>query len=157
MGNSVVYTPRRIARIAGTLGALAFFLLAPLRPAAHAAIGACGSDPIVILSNGTELEFSTLIADAPTDVQQVTYTLRIPEGLSVIASVTGALGAKEQWSVTADMPPQTVQVSTHVTAGDGTSAVRTTVQALTLSGPIALALDSAAGQAGQDLIMNLTL
>jgi hypothetical protein len=157
MRTVIVHAPRRAAIIAGTLIALTVLLVSPLVPAALAAVGACGSDPIVILSNGTELEFSTTIGAAGTDVQQVLYALHIPAGLSVVAAVGGALGTKEQWTVVSDMAPQSYQVVTHVTTDVGTSAVRTTVQALTLAGQIGLALDSAAGQAGQDLVMTFTL
>jgi len=51
-------------------------------PAAHAAV-ACRADPIVTLSNGLVVHLSATIADLPSDVLSVAYTLHAPTGTSV--------------------------------------------------------------------------
>lgn len=147
------HAPRATALIPGAMLMCAVAFGVRTVPIAHAAIGACGSDPIVALSNGTELEFSTAIAGANVDVQQVRYTLHVPSGTQAVLSVAGALGAEEQWTMVADMPAHTYEAITQVTA-DTPGAVTVTVQALDLIG---VALDTASGQVNQDVVVRLTL
>src|SRR6185312_13076841 len=50
---------------------------------AHAALAACGSDPIVYLSNGATMSIQATIYDVGADIQHLTYTAHVPKGLTV--------------------------------------------------------------------------
>jgi hypothetical protein len=52
---------------------------------AHAAIGACRSDPIVLLSDGATVQLYTDIFDAPTSVTHVSYVLHARVGTTVVS------------------------------------------------------------------------
>jgi hypothetical protein len=115
---------------------LAAGLLAGLlpAPAAHAAIGGCRSDPIVLLSNGDILDLSANIDDSATDVQQVTYTLHGPAGSSVIGVIptSGVLGPKETFQYTADAAAGSYGVETMVSTLTPNVGVTATAQAIGL-------------------------
>ena len=70
------------------------FILAPasllglvLAPLPALAVHACYSDPIVMLSNGQQVDLSATIADNLGDVQSVSYNLMLPAGVSPIRVV----------------------------------------------------------------------
>src|SRR5690349_19183833 len=69
-------------------------VLAVTQPVAHASVGPCGSDPLFIFSNGTELDVNTVIADTSADIRQVVYTIHVPVGTELVSYVAGALGTK---------------------------------------------------------------
>lgn len=113
---------------------LAVLLLCAAAPAAHASIGGCRSDPVFLLSNGTELDLTAAIATDSSNVLGVAYALHIPTGIQVLSAIGWSLGAKEQWSVAADMPPGQYRTSTFVTTSLQGIAVQTTTEAIGLIG-----------------------
>ncbi len=84
----------------------------PLAPHAHAIIGGCGGDPIVVLSDGTTIDVNaTTDADASA-VRRIVYTLHAPAGTRVV-SVT-SLGVRETLSFVADNAPGRYDTITRV-------------------------------------------
>jgi hypothetical protein len=134
-------------------------VLASASPArvAHASLGACGSDPVVLLSNGVTLDLNTSIDDTESDVQQVVYTLHVPSGTSVtsVTYTTGLLGPREILRFYADNRPDTYDSATTVNTATRGIAVTTATTAVPL-------LDSPAGAATsghdqQNLHVSVTL
>jgi hypothetical protein len=79
----------------------------------------CGTDPIVTLSNGYLLKISTTINDAQSDVQNVTYTVNVPAGVSVTGvTYTGSgWNGKEQVYVSSKNAPGTYDMDANVATG----------------------------------------
>jgi len=103
---SVLYARRRALFTPAVLAAA--LLVNPfVRPVAHASIGGCGSDPVVILSTGVSVDLSATIDDDAGDVRQVVYTLHAPVGTGVARWVgtSGPLGPKEVLHFLADTTP----------------------------------------------------
>jgi len=64
---------------------------------ARASLTYCRSDPVVTLSNGTQVTLYEDISDSTTDVSKITYQLHIPAGATVTSiGYTGAVPANEQ-------------------------------------------------------------
>jgi hypothetical protein len=134
---------------AGLLG-----LFSRMAPATHAAIGACRSDPVVILSNGNTLHLSTVINDTATDVQQVSYTLHAPVGTWITdVADTSDLDLKETLHFYADNPPNTYSVASKVNALTPRIRVRTTMDVVTINGT---STASAFGQSQRSLWMDIS-
>ena len=57
---------------------------------AHADISVCRSDPVVLLSNGTVVDLTVVVNDAPSDIQRVGYVLHGPAGTQVVRVVYSA-------------------------------------------------------------------
>lgn len=80
--------------------ALLLFALASnswLATGARAALTYCRSDPVVTLSNGTQVTLYEDISDSTTDVSKITYQLHIPVGAKVTSiAYTGAVPASQQ-------------------------------------------------------------
>jgi len=74
---------------------------------AHARLAMCRSDPLVLLSDGTVLDISADVGALLWDVEEVHYTLHIPEGLHMVASVSTPNWPTtvERFDVFADNPP----------------------------------------------------
>jgi hypothetical protein len=121
--------------------ALVFALLHSLASAAQASIGACSSDRIFLLSNGTELDLSADINTDSSNVLGVSYTLHVPSGVQVLSATGFSLGAAERWSVIADLSPGQYRTITFVTSGVQGVAVHATTQALALIGVAARTSD----------------
>jgi hypothetical protein len=136
MIGSRVFRPRYYGRALPGAALLAAGLLAGSlpAPAAHAAIGGCRSDPIVLLSNGDILDLSANIDDSVTDIQQVTYTLHGPAGNSVtgVIPTSGVLGPKETFQYTADGAAGSYGVETVVSTLTPHVDVTATAQAIGL-------------------------
>src|SRR5919198_6577394 len=62
---------------------------------AHAQVSGCTADPVVSLSNGTELDLYASIDDSSQDVQQATFNVIVPRGAHVVAYTPGLLGSKQ--------------------------------------------------------------
>jgi hypothetical protein len=87
-------------------------------PAAYAALGACRSDPLVILSDGTILDVSAEIEVDVSKVETIEYVVHGPAGVSLVASIsTPTLGfrGKETFTYIADASPDTYITDTFVT------------------------------------------
>lgn len=126
-------------------------------PVAHAALGACRGDPIVVLSNGVVVDLNTTIDADVSDVQQVAYTLHAPAGTSVVVMIhtSGLLGPKERLVFSADDAPNSYDTATTVDASTAGAAVTTSMSAVPLTGLPATA--SASGQVQQTLHMSVTV
>jgi hypothetical protein len=121
---------------------------------AHAEIVGCRTDPVVLLSNGTELDLSAAIDDSSADVQQVTFALHVPTGVRVIAYVEGSLGAKESWQAYGDNTAGNYDVITTARTATPGAGVQATTQAL---GLIGVTLITVGGQANQPLSVHFSL
>lgn len=152
--------PRLRARfVAAVLGALfsVGLLTAPLfAPSAHAELGVCGSDPVVILSNGAVVDLSATIGDAEPDVQQVAYTLHAPAGTVAVVwiNTSGPIGPKETLQFYADNAPDSYDSVTVVTTGQSSVSVSAATQAVDALGTL-IGSGSAAGRNGQRLRVHL--
>ncbi len=130
----IVFTPPRLARPVRIAALLTTGLLVSplLAPQAHAIIGGCGGDPIVVLSNGTTLDLSTTATTDASTVSQIAYTLHVPAGTQVV-SVT-SLGVREVLSVIADNAPDSYTTVTQVDASWSDATVTTTTTVVSLLG-----------------------
>lgn len=155
---------RPLLRGSAVLAAALLAATAAPRPA-HAQLVGCRGDPVVVLSDGTELDLSATINDSSQDVQQVTFTLQVPQGTAVVAYTPGALGPKEVLQVVADGSPATYQTTTLVDTYTGGIQVTATTQAggarakttprMRVGAGAAMA--STAGQDDQALTVRVTL
>ena len=106
---------------------------------AHAQLSGCQSDPVVLLSNGTEIDLRASIDDSSDDVQKVTYTVHGPAGTTLVSASPGVLGPKQVTQFVADQAPGHYTTTTVVDTGKGGVAVTATTQALAADGATALA------------------
>lgn len=120
---------------------------------ASAGLDLCRTDPIVWLSNGTQIHLRAAISDNAADVQGVQYVLQLPPGVAVSRSVyTGsALRGKETVTSQTSTASGTVSVQTLVTTG--ASDVPVTVSAAVPGGDSG----SQSGLAGQQVSLTLAL
>jgi hypothetical protein len=143
--------------------ALSGMLLTPR--SAHAQLVGCQSDPILVLSNKTEIDLRASIDDSSDDVRQVTYTVHGPAHTSVIAVIPGLLGPKEVVQYSADQATHSYVTTTLVDTGADGVAVTASTQALALGLTIlpglgldtGVALVSISGLSHQPLSLSLTL
>jgi hypothetical protein len=104
----------------------------PLAPQAHAIIGRCAGDPIVVLSDGATIDVSATSNAEASAVCQIAYTLHVPAGTRVV-SVT-ALGVRETLSVVADNAPGRYDTLTRVDASGPDGAMTTMTSGTPLVG-----------------------
>lgn len=135
--------PLRVAAIL-TAGLLVSPLLAPR---AHAIIGGCGGDPVVVLSNGATIDLSTTADTDAANVRQITYTLHAPAGTSLV-SVT-SLGVREVLYFDADNGPGVYDSVTRVDASTR-DATATTTTSVVLPGGVPMT-GSATGNTDENL------
>jgi len=149
----MVCITRRMVRPLGGAALLSAGLLASplLAPHAHAIIGGCGGDPIVVLSNGTILDLSTTANTEASTVRQIAYTLHAPAGTWMV-SVT-SLGVDETLSFRADNTPGAYDTVTRVDASTSGAAVTTTTTAVPLLG--VPATGAATGTTNENLRISL--
>ena len=76
------------------IGALAAGPLLPQSTYAH--LSGCKTDPIVMLSDGTQISITDTVADSPDDLRQITYVVHVPVGTNLKNVVyTSGLGSIE--------------------------------------------------------------
>jgi hypothetical protein len=123
---------KRRAVAALTIGVLIGALAVP--EAGWAGGFRCRSDPAVVLSNGTVLDISADVDAMLWDIQAVSYTVRIPAGLRVIAVVRTPNWptTKETFNVVADQAPGVYDTVTTVRTPTRT-AVRANLVLVTLT------------------------
>ena len=129
-----------------------------LAPASHAAIGGCNSDPVVTLSNGAVLDLHATVSDTYDDVQQVKYTLYVPQGTWVTSEVdTSVLGGKDtfQYYDTKNQAPNTYSVNVQVNTGASQIPVVAATDLVKVTGTV-LSIDRVSGQSQQMLWMNVS-
>ncbi|HZU11835.1 MAG TPA: hypothetical protein VFB58_03270 [Chloroflexota bacterium] len=136
--------------------ALAFALVGSplLAPRANAELGACYSDPVVVLSNGVTLDLSATINDSESDISQVAYSIHAPAGISVnsITYTSGPLGPKEVFRLVSSGTSTTYRVATLVSTGT-TVPVDASVDAVTAN---SATLVSMSGNSNQQIVVDVT-
>jgi len=149
----MVHITRRLVRPLGGAALLSVGLLASplLAPRAHAIIGGCRGDPVVVLSNGTALDLNATADTDASTVRRIAYTLHAPVGTQVV-SVT-SLGPRETLSFLADNAPHTYDTVTRVDATTAGAAVTTTTTAVPVVG--VPATGSATGTTNENLRISL--
>jgi hypothetical protein len=145
---------RRRFRRLGIAALLTVVGILPLIPTGVSAeISACRDDPIITLSNGVTIQLDTSIGDAVTDVNQVSYTVAVPRGVTV-SSVTHVgdpqLTSKETVQVYSVSRPG--QYASYTVVSTGASGAPVTVS-MQVSGA---GSSSTSGQSGQDLVLWVT-
>jgi hypothetical protein len=147
---------RRTFRLTAVVALAAVWLIAGpnLGPAAHAELGACYTDPVVVLSNGTTLDVSDSIYDSYLDVQQISYTIHAPAGIQVVSvvSTSGPLGPKETFRFTSSGANGQYQISSTVTTGNSSVPVTASAEAVS---PIRTSGASDDGWANQQIWLSL--
>lgn len=112
----------------------------------------CKSDPIVLLSDGTEVDLTADIDTLPWNVTNVNYTLHVPKGLNtlLIIRTPAWLTTIERFSVIAD------QQQGHY---DSTTLVKTSSPSIRVTAKllVRLAFGSAKGLTGQNLRVQATI
>jgi len=144
---------QRLGRPLGAAALLSAGLLASplLTPQAHAIIGGCGGDPIVVLSDGTTLDLNATADTDASTVRQIAYTLHAPAGTWVVSVIS--LGVDETLSFRADNTPNTYDTVTRVDATTAGAAVMTTTTVVPLLG--VPATGSATGTTNENLRISL--
>ena len=129
---SLFRSPRHWRGISIVFALLAGLMLqAPY--AAYAGFSGCRADPIIWLSNGYMGRVTTTVASNANYVENITYTVRVPEGVQLVKIVYtgGALRDKEVVEFFADQPAGSYSVDTVVT----TPAPPVAVEATAIVGP----------------------
>jgi len=127
-------------------------------PATHAAIGGCNSDPIVTLSDGNVLDLHATVTDTYDDVEQVSYTLYVPNGVWVTSEVdTSLLGGKDafQYYDTKYQAPNTYGVGVQVNTGASQIPVVAATDLVSVNGTL-LSHAWVSGLSQQKLWMNVS-
>jgi hypothetical protein len=124
---------------------------------AHASLGGCNGDPVVVLSNGVTIDLNASISDNLSDVQQVVYTLHAPGGTSVVSVVytSGLLGPKEVLRFYSDNLPSTYDTSTRVSTYSTGITVTTSTSVVPVTGLPASAWTSGYNQQNLRVSVNL--
>jgi hypothetical protein len=136
---------------AGTAGGLLLLVALLAAPGAQAAASVCRTDPIVWLSDGHKVTLSASIGTELSKVQQVTYTLHAPAGLTVssIVHTAGGLGTKEVFYFYADQPAKHYTTETVVRTSGNTAVTANTAVTVQAGGIV--------GTASADGTANMTI
>jgi hypothetical protein len=121
---------------------------------AHAQVSGCMADPVVSLSNGTQLDLYASIDDSSQDVQQVTFNVIVPRGVQEVAYTPGLLGSKQVVNVYPDGSPHSYITRTLVTTQTSGVQVTATTRAVGTGGT---ASASHSGHAGEPITVHVTL
>ena len=121
---------------------------------AHAQVSGCMSDPVVSLSNGTQLDLYASIDDSSQDVQQVTFDVIVPRGVQEVAYTPGLLGSKQVVNVYPAGSPHSYITRTLVTTQTSGVQVTATTRAVGIGG---IASASHSGHARQWITVPVTL
>jgi len=83
------FTARRACHLLLGAAILSATVLAgfPVAPDAHAATGACRSDPVITVDNGDTIDLSTVVSTSQDKVSLVSYTVSMPIGTKVLNEV----------------------------------------------------------------------
>jgi len=123
---------------------------------AHAQVSGCMADPVVSLSNGTQLDLFASIDDSSQDVQQVTFDVTVPQGVQEVAYTPGFLGPKQVVNVHPHGGPHSYITRTLVSTQTGGVHVTATTRAVGI-GRTVLASGSHSGHAGQWITVPVSL
>jgi len=126
-------------------------------PDAHAATGACRSEPVVILSNGYTLDINATIQDDASDVQSVNWIVNMPSGVRVVGTPVDngkVLGPKDHYSYSSNGPAGSYSVG--VSAVTGTKVSMSATTDLVHATKAHLSHDSASGNSNSQLWMRVS-
>jgi len=146
--------PIRFAALTALLSvALVGFATGPLTTFAYSA---CRTDPVLVLSNGAEVQLASSIGTSYDNVRNIVYTVHAPRGTVILLTIytDNPLGSKERVVYYADQASNTYTTDTVVNTTSGSSSVTATgllVSAL----HITLASGSASGLTNQHVYMPL--
>lgn len=124
-----------ISRLGGTtlaiIGLTAALAGGAFAGTAHAAVGICRSDPVVVLSNLKTLDLSATIQDRSSDLNSVSYTLHLPAGVKplLVVPTDGLVGQVEHFSYVNDQAANKYSDTTYASTG---TTVTVTAAALNL-------------------------
>jgi hypothetical protein len=110
--------PARRRALGAALLAAGLLATGTATPAAHAALVRCSSDPILVLSNGVQVQMTSSYQGDASTVTMITYTLHAPSG-TTLKSVTytgGLLAGKETVVLDADQSAHGYSMDTYVNA-----------------------------------------
>lgn len=119
-----------------------------------ASFSTCGSDPVVMLSNGATVTLSATIGESADAVQRVVYDLRVPHRTTVVSITYGGdvVASKELLRVHDSAPDGTYESGVLVITQDENIPVTATATVVGTS----TATASVSGYAGQFLTIRLT-
>jgi hypothetical protein len=147
----------RRARVPFAAIALAAGLLAgPLTSHfADASLGVCRGDPVIALTDGTQIQVETAVLDVKQDVKAVTYTVHVPagSGVSYVQYGGGYLKHLESVQVRADNAANTYDVDTLVTTGTPGFTVTSTTTVTNTQGNTAATTTT--GTSGTDVLAHV--
>lgn len=124
-------------------------------PDAHAGTGACTSEPVAVLSNGYAIDMQATVQDSASDVQNVSYTLKVPSGVSLVSwTDTATLGPKDTYSV--NSTNNAGNYSAGVSVNTGTKSSVSASADLVAAKKSTVSSNSASGQSNQQLWMSLS-
>ena len=123
---------------------------------AQAANSGCRTDPIVVLTNGAQLQFGANISSSYSNVQRVDYTIHGPSrsAMLLVIYTDNPLGSVERVHYYADAGVNTYTVDTVVTLRSGSAQVSTSALLLSVL-HLTLAHGSASGIDGQHIFIPL--
>jgi hypothetical protein len=131
--SSTVLSPRLLVAAAvlalNLVGASIF-----ARPAAAAPldIGPCRTDPVVLLSNGGVVIMKATINTAPSNLQNVTYTIHAPSGTTITHITYTGNATNETVNLVDDSAAGTYDTVTDVSLASGTAGVSASTQVASL-------------------------
>lgn len=146
----------RLVRTAAVSALLWTALLAFAVGPAKARASGCRTDPVIVLTNGAQLQFGANISTSYSNVRSVVYTVHAParSAAALIIYTDNPLGSVERVQFYADSPTNSYTIDTIVYTASGSASVTTSgllVSVLHLT----LASSSARGMTGQHLSMSL--
>jgi hypothetical protein len=131
--------------------------LAALSSGADKALASgCRTDPVLVLTNGAQLQFGANIGTTYSDVQSVVYIVHAPARTAVLLTVytDNPLGSVERVQYYADSPNNSYTIDTVVYTRSGTTSVTTSSLLVSLL-RVTLARATASGMTSQHLMMSL--
>jgi hypothetical protein len=117
----------------------------------------CRSDPVVILSNGMVMDISADIGTLLFNVQEVHYTLNVPEGVSAVLIIRTPtwLTSRETFTVIDNQPAGQYETSTIAYTRAGNASVTLNALLLSVNG-LRLDYHSANGVERQTITLDLS-
>ena len=158
MSPSSAFTARRARHLLLGAAILSASVLAGslVAPAAHAGYSTCASEPVAILSNGYAIDVTASINTDASDVRNVSYTLNIPSGVSLVSwTDTAAVGPKDTYSVNANNSAGNYTVGVTAVTGTPNLSVKASTTLVNAT-KVKVSGNSASGHSKQQLWMKVS-
>jgi len=142
----------RLAVVAALLStALLAFAFGPDKALASG----CRTDPVVVLTNGAQLQFGADIGTVYSNVRSVVYTIHAParSAMALVIYTDNPLGSVERVQYYADSPTNGYTIDTMSSTASGHCSVTTSGVVVSVL-RITLASGSASGMTGKHLAMS---